>query len=110
MSSDELRWKINETLQVSINPPEQASDAHHLIEEFMVVANTLIAMRLVASFPSCSSLRQHPPPKSKFEYQDGLKDLKLPGINLSGGVVLLESIEKLSKQLENLYGKRVGAI
>lgn len=44
-------------MDVTILAPEAAGDAHHLIEEFMVIANSLVAMRLTSSFPSCPVLR-----------------------------------------------------
>lgn len=44
-------------MNVTLLSPENASDAHHLIEEFMVIANSLVAMRLVCSFPVAPVLR-----------------------------------------------------
>ena len=51
LKSAELSWKVTNDLKVSISAPEEADDAHHLIEEFMVAANCLVAMRLVKTFP-----------------------------------------------------------
>jgi exoribonuclease R len=44
-------------MKVDILKPEDAGLAHHLIEEFMVIANSLVAMRLTCSFPACPVLR-----------------------------------------------------
>ena len=44
-------------MSVDVLPPENAGLAHHLIEEFMVIANSLVAMRLVCSFPGAPVLR-----------------------------------------------------
>ena len=51
MKSAELSWNVTKDLKVTINAPEVADDAHHLIEEFMVAANCLVAMRLIKTFP-----------------------------------------------------------
>lgn len=51
-----------ETLATEFREPEQADDAHHLIEEFMLLANQLVASKLVACFPTLPILRIHPPP------------------------------------------------
>lgn len=68
ISSNELRWRVDGEMNVNVLAPEVAASAHHLIEEFMVIANSLVAMRLVASFPVSPILRSHMPPLAGFVY------------------------------------------
>jgi len=37
-------------------------DTHHLVEEFMLLANVTVAKRIVHQFPHSACLRRHPPP------------------------------------------------
>ena len=42
-----MRYQITPDMTVNIKEPEDAPFAHHLIEEFMVVTNCLVSMRLM---------------------------------------------------------------
>ncbi|TNJ30014.1 putative Ribonuclease [Giardia muris] len=63
ISLQKVRLSIDvETLTTEFREPERADDAHNLIEEFMLLANQLVASKLVACFPTLPILRVHPPP------------------------------------------------
>ncbi|CAL5972412.1 Ribonuclease [Hexamita inflata] len=108
LATEEIRWRVNGNMEVKVIKPEAAGDAHHLIEEFMVIANSLVAMRLVASFPLCPVLRQHPAPKAEFEYTQALTDLKLGKLDMQNGFKLCRSLEAITKQWQALHKIEAG--
>ena len=44
---------------------KQAADSHHLIEEFMLLANRLVAERLLETYPEHAIVRAQPPPEGR---------------------------------------------
>lgn len=98
LGSDELRWRVGADLDVQILEPEDAPVAHSLIEELMILANIMVARRLVASFPAAAVIRQHPAPLRAFKYADAFKALGLTKLDLTNGNTLLTTLKQASSQ------------
>lgn len=100
LSGDPKRYSVDKgTLSVAIQEPEQAADSHHLIEEFMLVANQLVARRLMASFPSLPIIRLHPPPSSTDQLQAELQALRLPKLETENGATVIRSLDRVGASL-----------
>ena len=65
MASPEVRFKIDSE---SHDPTDVAlyehKDANALVEEFMLLANKLVAEKLLKAAPAHCLLRAHPPPRT----------------------------------------------
>lgn len=103
ISSNELRWRVDGEMNVSVLAPEVAASAHHLIEEFMVIANSFVAMRLVASFPVAPILRSHMPPLAGFAYAQALRTMGLGMLNMSNGHTICKSLAAIARQWQQKY-------
>ena len=97
ISSNELRWRVDGEMNVDVLAPEVAASAHHLIEEFMVIANSLVAMRLVASFPVSPILRSHMPPLVGFVYAQALRSMNIGILNMTNGHTICKSLNAIAK-------------
>jgi len=105
LSGEPKRYAIDkDTLRVSIMEPEMAADSHHLIEEFMLVANQLVARRLLASFPSLPIVRLHPPPSSTDQLQAELQALQLPRLETESGATVIRSLDRVGLALAKRRG------
>lgn len=74
--------------------------SNHLIEEFMLLANKLVAQHLVTYVPTKGLLRNHPPPDPKDMYKVVLRLQKL-GYHLNGETAgdLHKSLESFAKKM-----------
>lgn len=70
----EKKVKDGRVISSAADPKEvqayEQYDTHHLVEEFMLLANCSVAQKVLDSFPDSAVLRRHPPPKA-----DGLAHL-----------------------------------
>ena len=72
LASPEIRFEVDvrgeRALQGDSALQHADTDSHHLIEEFMLLANGAVAERLLTAFPQSACLRRHPsPPPEQFE-------------------------------------------
>ncbi|KAH0576974.1 Ribonuclease [Spironucleus salmonicida] len=100
LRGDCTSFSINKTNNVvSIYGPEDAVDAHHLIEEFMVAANCLVGIRLVQSFPGCSILRKHPPPRKDDSVNKIVKNFGK--LSFTNGSTVVKSIVNIASNMQH---------
>ncbi|AFZ80040.1 hypothetical protein BEWA_028900 [Theileria equi strain WA] len=74
-------------------------DTNKMIEEFMLLANVMVASKIHASFPKSCLLRRHPPPAEE-RLEDLKRLLEEKGINFfsfGNSKELNESLQKLTK-------------
>lgn len=73
----------------------QMRDTNRMVEEMMLLANTTVAEKILAAFPSCACLRRHPPPNSK-KFEGLLVALESAGISLdlTSSKTLADSLDK----------------
>lgn len=66
LASPEIQFKFDKEKD---NPTDVAEyrhvDTHFMVEEIMLLANTAVAEKIVAHYPSFAVLRRHPSPKIK---------------------------------------------
>ncbi|KAH3745203.1 DIS3-like exonuclease 1 [Pelomyxa schiedti] len=69
LESDEVSFEIDpQTKHVIKLVPHGDLEVHHVVEEFMLLANEYVADQIYKSFPSCALLRHHPsPPATRFQ-------------------------------------------
>ncbi|KFD47566.1 hypothetical protein M514_11567 [Trichuris suis] len=69
LASLEIRFNLDSESHDPIDVmAKQMLDTNSLVEEFMLLANTTVAERLLAEFPDVALLRRHPlPPAARFE-------------------------------------------
>src|SRR5690606_2341101 len=65
LSSQDVTFETNEDGYPIKCIPEIHNEAHELVEEFMLLANQLVAKKLYDFDPKSSLLRYHSPPKEK---------------------------------------------
>ncbi|XP_034936260.1 exosome complex exonuclease RRP44 [Chelonus insularis] len=104
LASPEIRFQIdNETHDPIEVEAKKLRDTNSMVEEFMLLANTSVAEKIVQEFPECAMLRRHPePPQVNFEPL--IKAGKHQGfeINTSSGKELARSLESAHKE-DNPY-------
>ncbi|CAJ0572563.1 unnamed protein product, partial [Mesorhabditis spiculigera] len=77
----------------------QIRDANRLVEEYMLLANTRVAMKISSTYPNFSVLRRHPEPKAKV-LAETLALCQNIGFPIDGS-----SSKILSKELRKFEGK-----
>eukprot|EP00656_Telonema_subtile_P056005 TRINITY_DN8851_c0_g1_i1.p1 TRINITY_DN8851_c0_g1~~TRINITY_DN8851_c0_g1_i1.p1 ORF type:complete len:768 (+),score=128.12 TRINITY_DN8851_c0_g1_i1:115-2418(+) len=62
---EQPRYYVREGAVHQYADEKQAADSHHLIEEFMLLANRLVAERLLETYPEHAIVRAQPPPEGR---------------------------------------------
>lgn len=73
-------------------------EIHETIEELMVVANSVVAQKIYAQFPTCALLRKHsyPPEEKRNMLKTVCKYLNID-VDLTNNYTFARSIEKVGK-------------
>ena len=109
LASPEVRFDMEEGTK---DPKKVALyelvDTNSLVEEFMLLANVSVASRIVSYYPAYAVLRRHDSPKVR-EMAEFQKLLELYGfsINLESSKALAESLDRASRQNDELFNKVV---
>ncbi len=73
-------------------------EIHETIEELMVVANSVVAQRIVETFPACALLRKHDnPPEEKLKKLKALCGYLGITVDLSSNKMFAKSIERIKE-------------
>lgn len=100
ISIPEERYTVDpDTLTVTRKQTIDEDDAHHLIEEFMLLANCLVAQKLILCFPTLPILRIHPTCKKSEILNRILVHRKLPQMNTQSLIQTNEWLNVLGKKL-----------
>ncbi|XP_012269707.2 exosome complex exonuclease RRP44 [Athalia rosae] len=69
LASPEIRFEVDSETHDPIDvQAKKMRDTNSMVEEFMLLANTSVAKKIVQEFPECSMLRRHPePPQPNFD-------------------------------------------
>jgi len=62
LRSPEVRFKIDESAEITEVGMYELKEANSMVEEFMLLANISVAAEITRAFPLCAMLRRHPPP------------------------------------------------
>eukprot|EP00879_Flechtneria_rotunda_P015976 GHRR01016709.1.p1 GENE.GHRR01016709.1~~GHRR01016709.1.p1 ORF type:complete len:971 (+),score=396.72 GHRR01016709.1:730-3642(+) len=94
--------KLHFALDTGGNPvsasPYVQSEANHLVEEFMLLANMRVAAKIAWAFPKHALLRRHPPPSDRklAEFKAAAEALGV-SVDVSTAAALQRSLTALSK-------------
>ncbi|KAK4533874.1 hypothetical protein CCYA_CCYA20G4756 [Cyanidiococcus yangmingshanensis] len=98
LASPEIHFEADD-LGPSLNASASARsfDTHHLVEEFMLLANVTVAKRILRQFPNSACLRKHPPPSLE-QYDPLVRAAASYGIELrvTSSKALAESLDAVS--------------
>jgi len=102
LSSPEVRFETDqegdEITNISVY---EVLETNELVEEFMLLANIVVAQQIVKSFPNCALLRRHPTPtKEMFEPLLKIAHALNVEIDVSSNKHLSDSLEKIQEQFE----------
>ena len=101
ISMPEERYAIDpDTLIVSRKQTVEEDEAHHLIEEFMLLGNCLVAQKLILCFPTLPILRIHPTCKKSKILTQILRHRKLPQIDTKSLMQTNKWLDTLGKKLQ----------
>lgn len=69
LASPEIRFQVDSETQDPIEvEAKKLRETNSMVEEFMLLANISVAIKILEDFPECAMLRRHPkPPVSNFE-------------------------------------------
>lgn len=69
LASPEIRFEVDSETHDPIDvQAKKLRETNSMVEEFMLLANTSVAKKIVQDFPECSMLRRHPePPQANFD-------------------------------------------
>ncbi|GKT37181.1 hypothetical protein ADUPG1_010020, partial [Aduncisulcus paluster] len=100
MGGGELRFSINrdDPDKVDGYNLKITKEANWLVEEFMLMANQLVARRIVSSFPSLAFIRPHPSPQKPQDLNEWLSTVCGAGTRVSSGKDLADRLKKASKK------------
>ncbi len=66
LASPEVKFKISEvTDEITDVHLYQVRETNRMVEEFMLLANVVVAEKTLRQFPQCAMLRRHPRPRKK---------------------------------------------
>lgn len=100
LASPEVRFKISElTDSVTDAYMYETRETNRMVEEFMLLANIVVAERILQQFPHCALLRRHPRPSSEM-FEPLLKAAKAAGfdIDVSNSKLLNESLARVDAE------------
>ena len=109
LSSNSMKFNLdNETNTITDISEYKTFQTNSLVEECMLLANVWVAKKIYQSFPSCSILRRHPPPKEK-ELNNFIQILKERGHELKAGnnLELNNSLDNIKKEGDPFFNKLV---
>ncbi|EFO63151.1 Ribonuclease, putative [Giardia lamblia P15] len=109
ISMPEERYTIDlDTLIVTRRQTAEEDEAHHLIEEFMLLGNCLVAQKLILCFPTLPIIRVHPTCKKSKIVTQILKYRKLPQMDTKSLIQTNKWLDTLGKKLQE-EGEEHGA-
>ena len=85
LASPEVRFEVDsETHDPTSLETKELRDTNSLVEEFMLLANITVAIKIYDSFPNCAMLRRHPTP-SVTNFDTLIKCAEAKGVKLKVG-------------------------
>ena len=100
LASPEVKFKISEERdQITDVAMYQIRETNRMVEEFMLLANIVVAEKMLKHFPQCSMLRRHPKPSEEM-FEPLIKAAKSAGFNVdvSNSKRLNESLAEIEEK------------
>lgn len=110
LASPEVKFEISEARdEITDVAMYQIRETNRMVEEFMLLANVVVAEKMLRHFPQCSMLRRHPKPSEEM-FEPLIRASKSAGydVDVSNSKRLNESLaeidEKAKKHGDNYLG------
>lgn len=100
LASPEVKFKISEERdQITDVAMYQIRETNRMVEEFMLLANIVVAEKTLKHFPQCSMLRRHPKPSEEM-FEPLIKAAKCAGfdVDVSNSKRLNESLAEIEEK------------
>ncbi|PJF16825.1 VacB and RNase II family 3'-5' exoribonuclease [Paramicrosporidium saccamoebae] len=110
LASPEVRFTLETD---TMNPVDvilkEMKDANSMVEEFMLLANISVAMRIYAAFPDTAVLRRHPsPPADNFAaLNHALAERNVPSLEVSTSKSLADSLDRIVDRNDPFFNRLV---
>ena len=93
----ELKFSTPQSEDISVSEYNHL-EVHETIEELMVVANSVVAQRIFAQFPTCALLRKHEaPPEDKLKRLTNICGYLGIDINTTNNYTFAKSIQSIQQ-------------
>ena len=112
LASPEVKFKISElTDEITDVSMYETRETNRMVEEFMLLANVVVAEKTLKQFPQCAVLRRHPRPSEEM-FEPLLKAAKAAGyeIDVSNSKNLNESLAKLDADAKKKGDEYLGTL
>ena len=112
LASPEPKFKISEeTDAITDVHVYETRETNRMVEEFMLLANIVVANRTLKQFPHCAMLRRHPKPSQEM-FEPLLKAAKAANVNLdvTNSKTLNESLARIAKDGERKGDAYLGTL
>lgn len=112
LASPEVKFKISElTDEITDVHMYELRETNRMVEEFMLLANVVVAEKTLRQFPQCAILRRHPRPSEEM-FEPLLKAAKAVGfeIDVSDSRKLNDSLTKLDAEAKAKGDDYVGTL
>lgn len=112
LASPEVKFKISEAKdEITDVAMYQMRETNRMVEEFMLLANVVVAQKLLRHFPQCSILRRHPKPSEEM-FEPLIRAANCAGfaIDVSNSKRLNESLADIEKQAKATGDEYLGTL
>lgn len=100
LASPEVKFKISEARdEITDVSMYELRETNRMVEEYMLLANIVVAEKMLKNFPHCSILRRHPKPSNEM-FEPLVRAAKLAGydIDVSNSKRLNNSLASVDRQ------------
>lgn len=112
LASPEVKFKISEARdEITDVAMYQIRETNRMVEEFMLLANIVVAEKMLKHFPQCSMLRRHPKPSEEM-FEPLIRAAKCSGyeIDVSNSKRLNDSLADIEKQAKQGGDEYLGTL
>lgn len=112
LASPEVKFKISEARdEITDVAMYQVRETNRMVEEFMLLANVVVAEKMLKQFPQCAMLRRHPKPSDEM-FEPLLKAAKCAGYELdaSNSKRLNESLAEVESKAKAKGDEYLGTL
>lgn len=112
LASPEVKFKISEARdEITDVAMYQIRETNRMVEEFMLLANVVVAEKMLKHFPQCSMLRRHPKPSEEM-FEPLLRAAKSAGyeIDVSNSKRLNDSLAEVARDATSKGDEYIGTL
>lgn len=112
LASPEVKFKISEARDdITDVAMYEMRETNRMVEEFMLLANVVVAEKMLKNFPQCSILRRHPKPSNEM-FEPLIRAAKFAGydIDVSNSKRLNDSLSEIEEQAKSKGDEYLGTL